>query len=132
MKPNDTSATFDANRFGTFTANFKAVPPAVPPQYWIPLYGIMISTIVGWSIPSIIGWIRARTKRKATVKEYADIINSLSSATDLNSLDRIKNQVIHAHISEKISDFHYKILDEKISHDHKIIDKTNSEIGQAE
>ena len=114
MKPNDTSATFDANRFGTFTANFKAVPPAVPPQYWIPLYGIMISTIVGWSIPSIIGWIRARTKRKATVKEYADIINSLSSATDLNSLDRIKNQVIHAHISEKISDFHYKILDEKI------------------
>ncbi|MGB8936255.1 MAG: hypothetical protein WCC17_14250, partial [Candidatus Nitrosopolaris sp.] len=60
------------------------------------------------------------------------IINSLSSATDLNSLDRIKNQVIHAHISEKISDFHYKILDEKISHYYnKIIDKTNSEIDQA-
>jgi YVTN family beta-propeller protein len=114
MKPNDPSATFDVNKFGTFTANFKAVPPPVPPQYWIPLYGIIVSTIVGWSIPSIIGWTRARTKRKKTVKEYADIINSLSSASDRNSLDRIKNQVIHAHISEKISEFQYKILNEKI------------------
>jgi hypothetical protein len=43
MKPNDTSATFDVDRFGTFTANFKAVPPPVPPEYWIPLYGIIVS-----------------------------------------------------------------------------------------
>jgi len=93
MKPNDPSATFDVNKFGTFTVNFKAVPPPVPPQYWIPLYGIIVSTIVGWSIPSIIGWIRARAKRKKIVKEYADIINSLSSATDRNTLDRIKNQM---------------------------------------
>jgi hypothetical protein len=133
MKPNDLSATFDVNKFGTFTANFKAVPPPVPPQYWIPLYGIIVSTIVGWSIPSIIGWTRARTKRKKTVKEYADIINSLSSASDRNSLDRIKNQVIHAHITEKISEFQYKILNEKISeHYNKIIDKSSSESGQTD
>jgi hypothetical protein len=44
MKPNDTSATFDVNRFGSFTANFKAIPP---PEYLIPLYGIIVSTVVG-------------------------------------------------------------------------------------
>ena len=114
-KPYDASATFDVNRFGTFTANFKAVPPPVPPEYWIPLYGIIVSTIVGWSIPSIIGWIRGRIKRKETVKEYDDIINSLSSATDRNSVDKIKNEVIHAYISEKLTEFQYKILNEKIS-----------------
>ena len=77
------------------------------------------------------GWIRARTKRKETVKEYDDIINSLSSATDRNSLDRIKNQVIRAYMSEKINEFQYKILDEKISeYYNKITDKTNPEIGR--
>ena len=132
MKPNDTSATFDVNRFGTFTANFKPVPPSVPPQYWTLIITVVITAIVGWSVPGIIGWIRARTKRKETVKEYDDIINSLSSATDRNSLDRIKNQVIRAYISEKINEFQYKILDEKISeHNKKTIDKTNSEIGQS-
>ena len=79
---------------------------------------------------SIIGWIRARVKRKKNVKQYDGIINSLSSAKERNSLDRIKNPVIRAYISEKISEFQYKILDGKISeYYNKIIDKTNSEMG---
>jgi YVTN family beta-propeller protein len=130
MKQNDTSATFDVNRFGTFTANFKAVPPTVPPEYWIPLYGIIVSTVVGWSIPSIIAWIRARGKRKQNLEEYDNIINSLSNATDRNSLDTLRNQVIRAFISEKINEFQYKILDEKISEYYKIINRTNSENGR--
>jgi YVTN family beta-propeller protein len=131
MNPKDTSATFNIDRFGTFTANFKAVPPSVPPEYWIPLYGIIVSTIVGWSIPSIIGWIRARIKRKESVKEYDDIINSLSNAIDRKSLDRINNQVIRAYISEKINEFQYKILDKKISEYYNDIDKSNPDIGQS-
>jgi hypothetical protein len=119
MKPNDTSATFDVNRFGAFTANFKPVPPSIPPQYWTLIITLLITAIVGWSVPGIIGWIRVRTKRNETIKEYDNIINSLSNATDRNSLDRIKNQIIRAHISEKISEFQYKILDEKISEYYK-------------
>ena len=102
MKPNDTSAIFDVNRFGTFTANFKPVPPSIPPQYWSLIITVIVTTIIGWSIPSIIGWIRARTKRKESIKEYDDIIESLSNAIDRKSLDRINNRVIRAYISEKI------------------------------
>src|SRR5215831_45697 len=82
MKPNDTSATFDVNRFGIFAANFKSVPPPIPLQYWIPLYGLIGSTIIGWSLPTIIGSIRARTKRKESVKLFDDLVTSISNATD--------------------------------------------------
>ncbi len=82
-KPNDTSATFDVNRFGIFTANFKPVPHTVPAEYWIPLYGIIISTIVGWSIPSIIGWIKSKTQTRRA-NQYHKRIHSLY--TDNNKL----------------------------------------------
>ena len=75
--------------------------------------------------------MRAGIKRKESVKEYDDIINSLSNTTDQKSLDRINNQVIRAYISEKINEFQYKILDKKIKDCNKIIDKSTSEIGQS-
>jgi YVTN family beta-propeller protein len=126
MKPNDTSATFNVNRYGTFTANFKPVPPSVPPQYWSLIITVIVTTIVGWSIPSIIGWMRARTKRKESIKEYDNIIESLSNAIDLKSLDRINNQVIRAYISERINEFQYKVLDKKISDYYNILYKRNN------
>jgi YVTN family beta-propeller protein len=114
MKPNDASASFDVNRFGTFTANFKAVPPPVPPEYWFPLYGIIVSTIVGWSIPSIIGWIKSKTQlRRAS--QYHKRIHSL--CTDNNklyendkSLDTLKTDIKNAYAEGKISEQHYNNL----------------------
>jgi hypothetical protein len=123
MKPNDTLATFDVNRFGTFTANLKTVPP----QYWIPLYGLIGSTITGWSLPTI---IVSRNKEKKSVKLYDDIVASLSNATDRQSLDVINNQVIRTYINEKINEFQYKILDKKISEYYNIIDKRNISANQ--
>jgi len=131
MKPNDTSATFDVNRFGIFAANFKSVPPPIPLQYWIPLYGLIGSTIIGWSLPTIIGSIRARTKRKESVKLFDDLVTSISNATDRQSLDGINNQVIRAYISEKINEFQYKILDKRISEYYRnIIDKRDISANQ--
>jgi len=53
------------------------------------------------------------------------------SHSSSNTLPLIRNQVIRAYISEKISEFQFKILDEKISeHYNKIADKTDSHIGQ--
>ena len=55
------------------SANFKEVPPPIPPEYWIPLYGVIVSIVVGWSIPSIIGWTKTRT----TVRKLNHITNKL-------------------------------------------------------
>jgi len=43
IKQNDTSATFVVGRYGSFTANFRHSPPAIPAEYWIPLYGVIVS-----------------------------------------------------------------------------------------
>ena len=85
----------------------------VQDQYWSLIVTVIVTTVVGWSIPSIIGW--TRTRRKESIKEYDDIIESLSNATDRKSLHRINNRIIRAYISEKINEFQYKILDKKVS-----------------
>ena len=44
IRLNDIGAELTVNRFGTFTANFKPLPPPIPPEYLAPLYAIIIST----------------------------------------------------------------------------------------
>ncbi len=56
-------------------ANFKKLPPAVPSEYLIPLYGIIISTVVGWSIPSIMGWTKSKGDAKKLNYYHKEIIS---------------------------------------------------------
>jgi YVTN family beta-propeller protein len=119
IKSDEPEATIPLTKFGTFTANFKELPPAVPSEYWIPLYGIIISTIVGWSIPSIIGW----TKSKRDVRKlnyYHKQIASLYGdgkldENDIEALDRLRSRVSDAYAEGKINDKHYETLRGEIS-----------------
>ena len=116
---NDTASTFNITRFGSFNAYFKAVPPPIPPEYWIPLYGVMVSSVVGWSIPSIIGWIKSK-KEGRRVQEYRKRIDSLYDDgklddNDISSLDDLKREVIDTHARGKISDNQYQDLKNEIS-----------------
>jgi hypothetical protein len=78
----DSSGNLTINRYGTFTANFKPLPPAIPPEFLYLLVGIILSSLIGWSIPSIIGWIRAKINKKESLKEYDDALKSLSNTSD--------------------------------------------------
>ena len=118
-KPYDASATFDVNRFGTFTANFKAVPPPVPPEYWIPLYGIIVSTIVGWSIPSIIGWIKSK-KQGSKLDHYHNEIKKVYDdakidRSDIQELDSLRDNITDEYTRGKINKESYNKLVDEIS-----------------
>jgi YVTN family beta-propeller protein len=119
IKQNDTSATFDVNRYGTFTANFKQVPPSVPPEYWIPLYGIIVSTIVGWSIPSILGWIKSKTLIRRTTQYHKRIHSLYTDNGKLNendkTLDILKTDIKNAYAEGKISEQHFNNLKDETS-----------------
>jgi YVTN family beta-propeller protein len=112
-------ATMNITKFGTFTANFREVPPAIPSEYWIPLYGIIASTIVGWSIPSIIGW----TKSKRDVgqlnyyhKEIASLYgDGKLDENDTKELDKLRNNIVDAYSRGKINEKHYESLKNEIS-----------------
>jgi YVTN family beta-propeller protein len=118
-KPDKPEATLPITKFGTFTANFKELPPAFPSEYLIPLYGIIISTIVGWSIPSIISW----TKSKKDVRKlnyYHKQIASLYAdgrldENDIGALDKLRGNIVDAYSEGKINEKHYENLKNEIS-----------------
>ena len=64
LNENDAVGTFKVDQFGNFTAQFEKLDPPIPPEFWIPLYGIIVSSIVGWSIPSIVAWINLKRQLK--------------------------------------------------------------------
>jgi hypothetical protein len=115
----DNAAIFNVTDFGNFTANFKQVSPPIPPEYWIPLYGVIVSSIVGWSVPSIIGWMKSK-KQGGRLNQYHKRINSLYDdgkldENDIGSLDELKRYITDAYAKGKITEQHYNILNKKIS-----------------
>ena len=105
--------------FGTFTANFMKAPAPLPPEYLIPLYGIIISTIVGWSIPSIISW--AKSKRDVSKLDfYHKEIDRLDDdgkldENDIGALDRLRKKIVDAYSEGKLNEKHYESLRGEIS-----------------
>jgi YVTN family beta-propeller protein len=112
-------AKLDITKFGTFTANFRKLPPAFPPEYLIPLYGIIASTIIGWSIPSIIGWARSKRdvgKLNYFHKQIASLYgDGKLDEDDIEPLDKLRSSVIDAYSEGKINEKHYESLRNEIS-----------------
>jgi YVTN family beta-propeller protein len=106
IKPNGTS-TLTVNRYGTFTANFKSLPPPIPPEFLYLLVGIILSSLFGWSIPSIMGWVKAKTQRKY-LKECIYQIGKL----DRNAVEEV---ITGYYVDGKISESHRQLLKDKIS-----------------
>ena len=117
--PFDPSNTFDVNAYGSFTANFKHLPPAVPPEYWIPLYGIIVSSIVGWSIPSIVGSIKS-WRNVSKLDYYHREINVLYDdgkldEEDIEALNNLKRNISDAYSEGKLTSEYYINLKEELS-----------------
>lgn len=62
--PIDSSGNLTVNRYGVFTVNFKPLPPTIPPEYLYLIISVIVSSVIGWSIPNIFGWFKARKQHK--------------------------------------------------------------------
>src|SRR5919198_942418 len=119
IHPKGTAANFTVTQFGNFTASFKEVSPPIPPEYWIPLYGVIVSSIVGWSIPSIIGGIKSRVQGRR-INWYHERIKSLYdygriNENDIGNLNELNTDITDAYAKGKITDEHYANLKNEIS-----------------
>lgn len=119
LAPPDESASYSVSKYGNFTANFQTSPPPLPPEFWVPLYGIIVSTLVGWSIPSIIGWVKSNRENRR-LHSYHKRINNLSSdgkldQDDIGSLDVIKRTLAGDYAKGKIGENHYSNMKSEIS-----------------
>jgi YVTN family beta-propeller protein len=119
MRSKEPEAALNITRFGSFTANFKQLPPAFPPEYWIPLYGIVASSIVGWSIPSVIGWARSKIKVRR-LNHYHQKIKSLFydgvlDNRDISLLDNLVIDITDAYSKGKIYEIQHNSLKNEIT-----------------
>ena len=126
--------TLTPTKFGNFIARFEEVPPPFPSEYLIPLYGIIVSSIVGWSIPSIVSWYRSKKEggRLFTIhKEISRIYNDgRVDRSDVESLDNVKTIIENRYSKGNINSEHYAQVNGQLSvlyHEiyKKIIDSLN-------
>ncbi|HSF52037.1 MAG TPA: YncE family protein, partial [Nitrososphaeraceae archaeon] len=107
--------TFKVTKYGTFTANFKELPPPFPPEYWLALFGVIVSSIVGsWFIPGIIKW----GKTKLQMKEFRRLRSNIEPSNKVTQQSTENNidieSITDAYAEGKINELQYKLLKEKI------------------
>jgi YVTN family beta-propeller protein len=121
FKQNDTSAILDITTFGNFTANFKALPPPIPSDYVLGLFTIVASTIVGWSLPTIIGSINSKKQSNVVSRYHQRIKSNIKydddkiDEKDIKDLDERKDDIADDYSKAKINEKHYESLKCEIS-----------------
>ncbi|MGC2575175.1 MAG: hypothetical protein WA364_27020 [Candidatus Nitrosopolaris sp.] len=101
-------AKLNITKFGSFTANFKALPPPIPPEYVATLFTVLATALIGsWLTPTLIDMRKARTQRKY----FKECISQIGKI-DRNA---IEDKVIGYYADGKLSDVQHQLLNDKIS-----------------
>ena len=119
----DPKATLTVNRFGNFTAYFRALPPPVPPDYWASLFTVVATALVGsLLIPAVIGWTRSKrqTSRLKSFHEQMALVyedkkldeNDVKHIPILNSLNK---NISNSYAAGKINNEQYTNLKNEVS-----------------
>ncbi len=101
-------AIIPINQLGNYTANFKSLPSAVPPEYIATLFSFMLTTLFGTLlIPSVIGWSKSKGKEKKLDHHYKKLnslhIDGKLDSTDISKLDILRNNITDDYAMGKIN-----------------------------
>ena len=124
LTPDKPEATLNVTKFGSFTANFKALPPPIPPEYVATLFTVVVTALVGsWLTPTVIGWRKAR-KEGSKLDHYHNEVKKLYNEgkldmNDIQGLNNLRDNIKDQYIRGKINKEQYdKLVDEiSISYD---------------
>jgi YVTN family beta-propeller protein len=118
MKPDKPEAILNITKFGSFTANFKALPPPVPAEYIATLFTVVITAFIGtWLTPTVIAWRKARNQGR-NLDYYHKQISSIYYYGELDEkyidkLDNLRNIITDEYSIGKISKVQFdKLVDE--------------------
>lgn len=116
FKPTDKASVLTLTYPGSFTVNFKEIPSPIPKEYLIGLASIAATTLVGWSIPSIISWTNSKRRAKV-VFAYHQKIGSLGTMdqVDMTSLDQLYTDLGNDYSKARITDKQYENMKNEIS-----------------
>ncbi len=120
LRPNHDKpeAILNITKFGSFTANFNELPPAIPPEYIATLFAVVISAFIGsWLTPTLVDWRKTRNQGKKLIY-YHNEIKSINSdnrfdKSDIEDLDYLREKITDNYTRGKITKDQYdKLLDE--------------------
>ncbi|MGH9980766.1 MAG: hypothetical protein ACRD6U_04330 [Nitrososphaeraceae archaeon] len=120
IKLENTDAKFSVTEYGLYTANFKEIPPPLPPEYVATLLSIVATAFIGsWLTPTIIEWRKAK-KYQSKLNEYQNEIKELYKdnkfdKSDIDNLDVSRDKVISGYTRGKITKEQYDVLLNNIS-----------------
>jgi YVTN family beta-propeller protein len=120
IKSDEPEATLKITKFGTFTANFKELPPPLPPEYWAVLFSVLITSIIGgWLIPNAINFF-SRKKQISKLDYFHTRIDSLYrdgkiDEDDRKELNSLNEDITKSYTKGKLNQEYYITIKNKIS-----------------
>ena len=84
-------ATLNITKFGSFTANFKALPPPIPGEYVATLLGVVATAFVGtWLTPTVMDWRKAKKQGSKLELYHNEITNMYNDGKlDINDIEKL-------------------------------------------
>jgi len=113
-------ATLNITKFGSFTANFKALPPPLPPEYVATLFGVVATAFISsWLTPTIIGWRKAKNHQNK-LNNYQNKLKDLHKdnkldKNDFDKLDTLREKVVSGYTRGDITKDQYDVLLKNLS-----------------
>ena len=116
-------AKLNVTKFGTFTANFRELPPPLPPEFWAQMYAVIGTVVTALFIPTIVGWFKSKRDAKKFNYFHKQITaqEGKLDENDIEKLDDLRNSIGDAHSEGKLNDKHYESLRDEVSTLHEEI-----------
>ena len=108
------SGDITVDRYGVFNVNFKPFPPArppPPPDYTFLFITVIVTSVIGWSIPSIAGWVKAERQ----LEHLKECVNMIDEDVGKSHQNAIKEKIMGYRVDGKLSEDHRQLLKDKIS-----------------
>ena len=120
MNPDKPESKLNITKFGSFTANFKALPPPIPPEYVATLFTVIVTAFIGsWLTPTVIAWRKAR-KEGSILDYYHNKVKKLYTdgkldRSDIRKLNDLRDNITDEYTRGKITKEQYDKLGDEIS-----------------
>jgi hypothetical protein len=120
MNPDKPEATLNITKFGSFTANFRALPAPLPPEYVATLFTVVVTAFIGsWLTPTVIGWRNAK-KQGSKLDHYHNEVKKIYNyakidRNDIQELDNLRDNITDEYARGKINKESYDKLADEIS-----------------
>jgi YVTN family beta-propeller protein len=92
IKSEEPEAILNVTKFGTFIANFKELPPPLPPEYVATLFGVVVTAFISsWLTLTIIGWRKAK-RHQHKLNDYENKLEDMDKGRKIRQKRHFKSK----------------------------------------